>query len=436
MKKQNLINSYIELFPEELYLIGEKIENIYRWEGSRDFREYFASFLQFYREKYFVEPFEKMNKVGLLLSYHLLRGERMSRASFSTIQELIKGLEIGEFGLREQIAAKFLKSVLSAYQDFDPTVNQDQLFLNLNQLSTLSAPRLDQTVMVGDYAGWQKTLYGIDVISSEKLVDEIKTLMVDKDRHKSSNYLLAPEQIEGFMYDFIHLFVEINQISLPSIEIKNIPSYLRTIYPTASALTLNRSDRPQGIYYLNTDKSISVEKLLLITSHEVFGHILHFKLIADYCMEKLRILPYMSRFALTEGVALQAEDWLLEFVSTHPAPLVTLFARYGLEYTTILDSLRRSYLELRVLRYIRYLFENQVYSAGMTVEEAIKHVANNFAVKFDDLKDDLSAYIITPGYGSCYVGGYKQLSEYGRVSNAEFARRIGELGFDSISQLK
>ena len=222
------------------------------------------------------------------------------------------------------------------------------------------------------------------------------------------------------------------QVDLGEVRVLHTPQYLQPVSPVASAYTFDRLlPIPIQIVFINFDAIRSPGKLLFVLFHEIFGHILHDALIANFCADPIKKLPAISGYSMYEGFALLAEDFLVERMREER--IQNDFMR---EFPAVFPD-GRAFLEVeeqygyfRLLRYLRYIFETDIYQNEIAPEDAVKNLAALFSLSPEELRSDLFSFLPLPGYASSYIGSYLILKKLGRFGDPDFRKEIGSFGLD------
>ena len=186
---------------------------------------------------------------------------------------------------------------------------------------------------------------------------------------------------------------------------------MKELVPVAAAYWIDRlCDDGKLMVHINK-RPMSRTKLLVVTAHEVLGHLYHYDLVRKHCFDLSKRLPVMNRYPLTEGVAMMAEDKLAEILDD--------------------ENILKMVLRGKLLRCVRYLFELLIYKEKIDLDKAIDILVDLSGLDENDLREDLLSFLSTPGYASCYWGGYLRMKSL-KVDfwSAVGGRKLGEMGMD------
>lgn len=435
MKKENIIELYCRLNPEEACLNGlsklsaqSKILKEIRpslFEGK--LREH----LLFYESKLLCHPFEEYNKITLLYSYHLQRKKRLTKQETSYVKRTLASLKknSGELTLADTIALRALRATAQIYSR---TLGDTRM-----HLPTTTRTKIYRNP-VNDFVVWQKDLYDLSIIDKASIVAEIKRLSAAKKRlpaHSVERYYADTRRLVEFFVDY---FQTLFSCTLHNLAITQLPSYLKPIIPSAAAYTFGRFDtKQQRVAFVDFAKKIPPSKLLFVLFHEIFGHIFHFQMVDSMCTEPLKRISYLSRFPVTEGFALCAEDFFVKSFSNGVAgrDFERALGKTFVAKDTI-AAIKKTALDQKIRRYVRYLFELEVYGEQKNPYSVIADLVGSFELDRKETKEDLLSFLPTPGYASCYIGGYEILKEIGCFEDPVFRAYVGKKGFDCISEFK
>jgi len=424
-----------KLFPEESFLSGlnNLPLNFFDKEKNSSFSDRFYNHLLFYKRNLYPLPFERMYKAGNIIFYHLQRGKILNHYFLNAIGELLEFPKNLPFYLNESISKRFLKSVLKAYLDFDKK-NKNILTSHTKGVLEKKSKRIFRSP-TKNFEKWQSNLYGLRLLDKNTLMAEARAVKKEiKSDIKVNDFYLDLKFLIGFFIDY---FQNIFEEDITNIKFLETPEYLKPIISTGAAYTFNRlKSNSECIVFIDFDKRISPAKIMLVLFHEVFGHILHFKLIDKYCSSHFKKISYLSRFPLTEGFALLAEDYLLEIMAKEKTQKdfeKNLGKGFSGRKTFLI--LKNLYFKSRLLRYLRYIFEYEVYCQNKSPRETIEDLSETFKFDREFLEEDLLSFLVTPGYASCYIGGYKILKKLGNYENFSFRKHLGKKGFDFAMDL-
>lgn len=432
MDKLTVITKFKKLFPEESFISGlDKInsKNI-QINKSSQFVKRLNEHLLFYEENLYPLPFEKLYKCANLVFYHLLIKTKIDLNRYKIFKKINQEISKNRSqSLVENLAIKHLKRILTRYLLFDKN-NRLKLLskkLKIKNLKDFNPP-------MKDFYEWQKNLYGLELIDKKILINEAFEIYKKIKNRKFKNIKWKGDNTKLINF-YLNYFQEILKVELPEIIIKNTPGYLKIAIPTAAAYTIDRfTNVSRYIVFVNLKSEISISKLFFVLFHEVFGHILHFYLAKKLCRNKIKLISYMNRFPLTEGFALLAEDYFLKAISKEK--FQEIFRKNLKIPNQVFYDGYYVFYKYRLLRYLRYIFEIEVYLEKKNPLESVKTLSQMFGFETNALKEDLYAYLLTPGYASCYIGGYKILKDLGRYNDENFRKHIASSGFVFIDQLE
>jgi len=428
----DLVNKYIELFPEEsLYAGLNKQANIEFKDQT--FLGIFQKHLSYYENELYPNKTEKLYKVANLIFYSLIMDNPLDDEHSALLHKFAQNSGTGKDNLATKLAYNYLKKVQDAY---------NKHFVNFGQLGPVEIAPIQlgdyNNIQIHDYIGWQRTLYGIDTLSKDVLIGELVNEVdwIAKTPHRTSYVNISFEQIQELM----SLLFGMLGIPLPKTTIQCVPSYLAEAIPIAAAYWPNRlkSGNQSFVVLVNTGIKMPVGLLLMVIAHEVLGHINHFNLVNKYCTDSAKKIPYLSRLPLTEGVGLLAEDAFVNLVQKDNS-LLSNMRRIVKAESASTDDIKNEVLvahkRARVRRITRYLFELSIYHEGQGIESTIKDLSERSGTPFIELHEDLTSYLVTPGYASCYTGGYKLLQGKIDLMIEADRKKLGEFGFNFIQLL-
>lgn len=432
---KKLVLLFKDLFPEESFLSGlsDLSLDVFEKEKTTSFSDQFYEHLLFYKENLYPLPFERMYKAGNIIFYHLQKEKALDNYFLNGMDDLLKFDKGSSFYLNEGMARKFLKLVFSSYIEFDKR-RKEALAKSMREVRCKKTKKSFQNP-VKDFESWQQNLCGLEILDKQIVLNEAKKIKNEiKNEAKDKDVCPDPKSLINFLLDY---FQDISGEDMSDVEVVKTPEYLKPIIPIAAAYTFDRlRSNPRHVVFVSPTKDVSAAKIMLVLFHEVFGHILHFKLVNKHCKSDLKKLPYLSRFPLTEGFALLGEDCLLKIMAKEKTQR-DIEKHLGKDFSgkrTFL-GIRNFHYKSRLLRYLRYIFELEVYLEHKPPMKAIKELSETFQFDSDSLEEDLLSFLITPGYASCYIGGYKILKKLGDYEDPGFRKSLGEQGFDFIMNL-
>lgn len=436
---QEIVSRFKNFFPEEAFLSGlSSFSRDEEWgfHGSVGsdvvFLDRFDRHLSFYEACLFPLRSERLTKLTNYIFYHIQKGVKIDNDSFSLIQATVRALSDAPFDLVESLSCDAFVVSVRAYTKFD--VSQTDNFTRLTSfLGEIPRGNHFQSPMK-DFGEWQNELYHLSLGDINQVTKEAYDL---QKRITPFGNIQELEIIDmmSFCKSFIDFFRALVAPNLSGVRIIEVPDYARGIIPIAAAYTMDRlSDHPIRMIFLNTREPITLEKIILIVFHEAFGHLEHFRLVDTHCKDRMKFLPYLSRFPLTEGFALLAEDYFIEIMQRkeiqHAVATMAGYPGYG---DKLFCALQKFHLVSRLQRYIRYLFEVHLYVQGLHPKEAVKKLSDIFHLNEELLEQQLFPFLITPGYASCYIAGYKKMKALGAYRDSEFRREVGKQGFDLLN---
>jgi len=393
----------------------------------------FQKHLSYYENKLFPNSAEKLYKTANLVFYSLVLDKPLDIIYIQRLLGHDWKCSFREDDLATTLAFEYLEQVVATYNSHFKT-------RPLIELIKPEATCLGGTVRnkINNFVEWQESLYGIPVLSKVMLLDELLSIKDGsaKTPGKATNTEMTFTQIQ----DFLTVLFKTLSIPLPKIAFQGVPDYLSSVIPIAGAYWFNRLDTDSQSFkvLINVDKKIPLGMLLMVVTHEVLGHINHFNLINTYCSDNAKKLPYLSRFPITEGVALLAEDALLNLSVQNNMFLQvvrTIFRLEGVENEHIKNEILEAHKDARRTRILRCLFELDIYREGKNPNESIGDLAQVSSRNPSDLKEDLYSFLYTPGYASCYIGGYKLLLGKTDLTNENERRKLGAFGFNFVQNL-
>lgn len=434
MKKiRELIILFKNLFPEESFLNGltDLSLDLFKKQRFDSFARAFKKHLLFYGENLYPLAFEKIQKAGNLIFYHLQKSRALGPNSLRKIKGLPEVPKDAIFDLNEAIAQDFLKSVIKAYLDFDR--KDEQILRNASrEVLNKKIKKLFKNP-TGDFHRWQANFYGLGVLDKKILLSEAKIIQKKiKKPVKLDDFYPDSEFLIKFFLDY---FQNLLEEDVENVKVLKTPEYLLKIEPIAGAYIFDRlKENPKPLVFVNFGKKISTGKLMLILFHEIFGHVLHYNLMNKHCENKLKILSQLPASPAIEGFALLAEDYLLKIMSQKKTQKdFEKVLKKGFSGGKTFLVLRNFYFQSRLLRYLRYIFEYEIYIENKSPLEAITDISRAFEFDREFLREDLFSFLVTPGYGSCYIGGYKIVKELGNYQDFNFRKSLVAIGFDFIN---
>jgi len=426
---KELVLLYKDLFCEESFLNGlEDLDlSVFGKENDFSFQEKLENHLLFYKENLYNLPFERIKKAGNIIFYHLQKENELDQRFLEKLHEFLNIPQSAAFSLNESIAKDFLKPVLKNYSDFDKK-NNEILARASKEIVGRDAANIFKNP-IENFKIWQASIYGLGILDKKTLLSEAR--IVQKEIDNSVEFSDFYYDLELFIKFFIDYFKNSLKEDLGNTKVIDTPDYLKSLEPTAAAYTFDQlKARPCSIVFVNFKKSISIGRLMPILFHEIFGHALHYRLIAKYCKSKLKTIPFLCASPLIEGFALLSEDFIVEEFGKKKVQedfekaLGESFSGNG----TFL-VLKNFYLQSRLLRYLRYVFEIEIYTEGKSPQESIEELSRDFEFDKESLKEDLFSFLTNPGYASCYIGGYKILKNLGDYKNSDFRKDLAKNGF-------
>ena len=268
------------LFPEEGYFFGLRKNQNIRF-SDKNFEERFTKFLEFYEKNLFNLPEEKLMRKVNENTYRLIKGE--------------------ETGSEELDVSKI--NYLEKIKNFDE---------------------------------WMENLYGLRLINKEEMIGMIRKIRNEMDGYEDNDEKVVEVNIIELREYFETIFAKLGLV-MPKAEWRMVPDSMSELVPVAAAYWTDRltDDGGKLVVYINK-RPMSRSRMLVVTAHEVFGHLYHYDLVRKHCFDLSKRLPVMNRFSLTEGVAMMAEE----------------------KFAEISNDVRISKMVLRgkLLRCVRYLF--------------------------------------------------------------------------------
>lgn len=433
MQNEALVKQFKRLFPEESYLIG--LNDNLAVDNEADFVDKLSAHLSFYERHYLPLQFEKFNKVGLLLSYHLLKHTPLSDNEISFINDITSAMPDRFKNITDELAYSFMLKTFYAYQTSSIVADVEKKKILFPKEIKSSATVFQNSVKDVSYELWQKNIYNLSIIPLNELYMEADSLL-----SRLSTLEKYDEEPVIDNFHFINSLVDvikgINEELFSSlhVDVRETPKYLEQIYPTAAALTLDRLSNPRGIYFINPSARLNASDLVLITVHEVFGHIFQFQLANQFCKDRLKLLSYFMRFPLTEGFALLAEDFAVDIFKNKYSKLIDFMKGNNIKYDSFVKNLEYSNVRYRLLRYIRYIFESRIYLVSEEPDIVIQDLSLKYNFELENLRKGLYPFLFTPGYASTYIGGYEVIKKVGTFSDgASFFTKIGKFGLSGLT---
>lgn len=422
----HLFETYQKLFPEEAFFLGATKDTLGEIVDNTFTRRY-TSHLDFYEKFQFPRLSERLYKVANTLSASLFSETKLTREQENTLRALLCDDCIQDSTTLERDAMNYLCNVCTMYSktSFENELTRIEKRLSGNLTDTIRLPV--------SFKEWQQNMYGLSVISTDQIESEIiKLETTPNDSSANPTVTASPGKVEQI---FSLLATKLNVVP-PPVVFSHVPAYMSSAVPIAAAYWFNRLSQPNQRYhvFVNTIENISLAQLLLIIVHETLGHILHFDVVSTYCMDSYKKLPYLSRFSLTEGIALLAEELSVSLFHDDVLAKSTL-ALFGLDdsYVSVLNNnLQHTYNKAMLRRLARYLFELYLYGEGNSPATAIERITNILPVHIENLSRDLRSYLFTPGYGSCYMGGYRVLKDRVDLNNQSDREKLGAFGFSFV----
>ncbi len=418
----DIIKKYKKVFPEDYFLKGVKINLLSKTKNyDNKFLNRFSNHLDYYQNNLLLLPFEQLLKASNFLFYSLISNKKITEADKKIIYKFIRNyLENKTNNLPEKFALEFFQKVKKIYAKIDG---------QFQGLNIKNKGKFEFSNFIKDFREWEKNIYGLEILDKKLILKEANQFKTRK--IQLSSYFKVDKKI--FLEKFLNFFQDKTEVDLTQISILKTPNYLKPVAPTASAYFVNLlSNKPKFFVFISYDKIKNPAIFLFTLFHEIFGHILHFQLINKNCKDPTKKLPYLSRFPLTEGFALLGEDYLLsEFKKK-----ITQNYFQKLLGGNILRDIVYVYKYFRLLRYIRYIFEIEVYLENVDPFSSAHKLSKIFGFDEDSLKEDLLSFLVTPGYGSTYIGGYKMLKNFGSYDDKNFREGISKLGFEFIDSIK
>jgi hypothetical protein len=425
---KSLIEKYKNLFPEEAFYAGLKDDDRFH-TGDIEFSTKFSKHLDFYEKNLYPYLAERLYKAATFLFYSIVGGRKLTNSDKNCLEALLEG-HVNTNSEVDRLALDYFKGLLEVY---DPFVTEDVL----KQLErTLSASKRisERVILPTPFEVWLKQLYGLDVLPEEVVVEDIGSLNKDV----VENQIALKVSLNSFepLQLFVNLLCSELGVAALDVTFQEVPEYMKPALPLAGAYWFDRlhNDTRGFKVLVNKVQNFSLAKLVLVISHEVLGHILQFTLVSKHCEDNAKKLPYLSRFPLTEGVALLAETMAVELLENDSLGREVL-SIFGLDSSLVpkfKSELEQSYKKALLLRCARYLFELEVYQNGTSPNKAVHNVAKLVPFSREELHDDLCSFLFTPGYGSCYLGGLKHLEGRINLREEQDRTKLGKLGFAFI----
>jgi hypothetical protein len=378
---KNTVQKYQEVFSEEAFYAG--LDDALKIEiKDKKFADKFAKHLDFYQKNLGILESQKRYK----------RSNHLFYKSVSGVATKVELKELKKLLLRIEHETK-RGEVINLSSSFDLTLRK---------------------------------LYGIKSVSKRILDKDLAMFL----KQKKSEAKLSVQNIDREkVQKFIKLVFEKLAMDVPKIEIDMVPKMMMAIMPTASAYTFFRLDTSRRVFKVFlADRKISLARLLFVVVHEVLGHISHFDLVIKNCEDKIKLLPSISRYGLTEGVALLSEDSFFEMNDSDDfvKKIVKIF---DIKDTKQLkEDIDSCYIDARVLRILRALFEIGVYKDKIAPDLVVRDFATKTGIDVENLREDLFSFLVTPGYASCYYLGYLTLRGKINLKDPEHRKMLGEFG--------
>ena len=423
---------YTRLFFDEAYANGflraRTTVDFFKTTDNRFFKN-FQDHLHYYERHLFLQPSNIFYKVNALLMYHLERGEPLERDASEWLEYYLQALPSTRdyaLGVNE------LPSYYSFVESYRAYVERfgDTNALIEGAIQFLVPRNSGFLNPVENFVAWQYSIYGLPVLTQELLLREA-ALYVRPQRRPSTDRDTKPDW-SALISFFLRYFQDLLRIDLGEIAVIDTPPYLREVSPTASAYTFDRLlSTPRQVVFINLHGIRSPGKLMLALFHEVFGHLLHDALIAVHCADPIKKLPAISGYAMYEGFALLAEDFFAERMIEKDTR--NDFMRAFPDIFTGEDSfvdIANEYSRFRLVRYLRYIFEIDIYQNEIKPDDAVKNIAGTFSLSLEELQSDLFSFLPLPGYASSYIGSYSILKKRGTFGDPDFRKEIGWFGLD------
>lgn len=414
---------HASLFPEEWYLTQGDALTIGD-EPADAFAQQYAAHLSFYGAHLAPQLTERSMKAALNIAYHLANGEPLSVPDRDIAVDLLsEENEQQHSHIALYLAQTDLRAALSAHDAQFPTHVPTPL------PARAAAQMPTQFVNpVQDWTTWMQSLYGISPLSQYELEAEARALLaLLKSLPPSQKMPLANRPTAEIAAQFEQILGDVLDMHVPDASIVPLPHYLRSMIPSAAAYSFNRFTKPQRVTLLNMDAPWSVPHLVLLMAHETYAHLWHFAQVDAHAPLSRRI-PAMYRYACTEGVALLVEAHVATVAVAEVAERIG--ALLAIDPLALQNELRRTAHTLRLRRIGRALFEHHLYARKQSPLDALAAVLPFSVETADDLREDLFAFLPTPGYGSTYFHGYMKLLRVGASLDATWRERFGKFGFD------
>ncbi len=417
---RDVVAKHAALFPEEWYLTsGAHVGDV---SGEADeFAQRYMAHLLYYEHHLAHLPTEQMAKATLNIAYHLANNEPLSEDERgSAINALSASLQ-GKPCIARWLAETDLRAALTAY---------DSRFTSSDAPIPARADVIIPTDFdnpIDNWHEWCENMYGFSPLQREELERSALLVRAEISSLPSLTSLPITEPIQSAAGRLSTLLGEALDMQVPHAEIQPLPGYLKSMIPSAAAYSFARFETPRRVTLLNMDAPWTLPSLTLLMAHETYAHLWHFAQV-DAFASLSRRLPAMYRYACTEGVALLVE----EYVATQALDTLSaaVEASFSISRDSIGSELRRTMLTMRLRRILRALFEHHVYEKKKEPEAALAAITPLSLDSIEDMREDLYAYLPTPGYASTYFHGFTLLKNAGASLDTEWRQKIAEAGFD------